>query len=138
MRLVSVVMGSPTAKARADTSLALMSYGFRFYESHRLYPGDQPVESLRIWGGTDKLLPVGPASGVFATFQRGRYAELAAQIERSSMSLAAPIERGTPVGDIVVTLAGNEVNRVPLVALEDVGTGNLWRRLVDWVLKLFA
>jgi D-alanyl-D-alanine carboxypeptidase (penicillin-binding protein 5/6) len=137
MRLVSVVMGSPTPNARAEASLALMNYGFRFYESHRLYPADEPVESLRVWQGAPEILPVGPGADVFATFQRGRYSELAARLEKSDASLTAPIQRGTQVGEIVVTLGDDEINRVPLVGLQDVAKGNLWQVARDSVLRLF-
>jgi D-alanyl-D-alanine carboxypeptidase (penicillin-binding protein 5/6) len=137
MRLLSVVMGSPTPNARAEASLALMNYGFRFYESHKLYPADEPVETFRVWMGSQKTLSVGPEAHVFATFQRGRYDQLAARIEKSDVP-DAPIERGTQVGSIVVTLAGDEINRVPLVALEDVARGNLWQRLMDSVIRLFS
>lgn len=51
MRLTSVVMGAKSEKARAEASLALLNYGFRFYESPQLYPGGKPVENLRVWMG---------------------------------------------------------------------------------------
>jgi serine-type D-Ala-D-Ala carboxypeptidase (penicillin-binding protein 5/6) len=137
MRLLSVVMGSPTPNARAEASLALMNYGFRFYESHKLYPADEPVETFRVWMGSQKTLAVGPETHVYATFQRGRYDQLAARIEKSDVP-NAPIERGTQVGSIVVTLAGEEINRVPLVALEEIARGNLWQRLIGSVLRLFS
>jgi D-alanyl-D-alanine carboxypeptidase (penicillin-binding protein 5/6) len=137
MRLVSVVMGSPSPSARAEASLALLNFGFRFYESHRLYPADQPVEHLRVWKGDRELLPVGPESDVFATFQRGRYLELAARLEKAADDLTAPVALGATVGEIVVTLGGDEINRVPAVALEDVAKGNLWEIARDSVLSLF-
>lgn len=137
MRLVGVVMGSPTPNARAEASLALMNYGFRFYESHRLYPADEPVETLRVWMGDKEILPVGPEADIFATFQRGRYAELTARLEKAEDSLTAPIARGTQVGEIVVMLGEAEINRVPLVALEDIGEGSLWQMAKDSVLRLF-
>ena len=137
MRLVSVVMGSPTPNARAEASLALMNYGFRFYESHRLYPADEAVETLRVWMGDKEMLPVGPESDVFATFQRGRYPELAARLEKAEDGLTAPIARGEQVGEIVVMLGEEEINRVPLVALEDVGKGGLWQMAKDSILRLF-
>ncbi|NCA71655.1 MAG: D-alanyl-D-alanine carboxypeptidase [Sphingobacteriia bacterium] len=137
MRLVGVVMGSPSPKARAEASQALLSYGFRFYESHRLYPADQAVETLRVWKGREQMLPVGPARDIFVTFQRGRYDELSARIEKPAEKLDAPIARGTPIGEIQVMLGDEVINRVPLVALVDVEQGNLWRRLIDSILKLF-
>ncbi|MBK1646620.1 serine-type D-Ala-D-Ala carboxypeptidase [Thiocapsa imhoffii] len=137
MRLISVVMGSPTPNARADASLALMNYGFRYYESHLLYPADEPVESFRVWKGDQEWLPVGPVSDVFATFPRGRYAELAARLEKAEANLTAPIASGTPVGEVIVTFDGAEINRLPLIGLAGIEKGNLWQIARDSVLGLF-
>ncbi len=136
MRLVSVVMGAISPKARADASLALLNYGFRFYESQLLYPADQPLESLRVWYGDTQKLPVGPAMGVFATIPRGLYNKLSAYLEKTS-DLVAPIAKGTQVGDIVLKLGDDELLRMPLVALQDVAEGNLLRKGIDSVLKQF-
>ena len=136
MRLVSVVLGAKSPEARTVASLELLNYGFRFYESHRLYPGGEPVESLRVWGGDVKEVPVGPARDVYATIPRGRYAELAARMDKAP-TLTAPVVRGSRLGDIVVTLAGQEVSRVPLVALQDVAEGGLWDQARDTVLQWF-
>ncbi|MBK5966132.1 serine-type D-Ala-D-Ala carboxypeptidase [Thiocystis minor] len=135
MRLISVVMGSATPKARAEASLALLNYGFRFYESHRLYPANQPIESIRAWYGNLENLPVGPATDVFATIPRGAYDKLDARLEKTS-DFIAPIAQGAQVGDIVVAQGDTEIARVPLVALQEVAEGNLWRKFVDSILKL--
>jgi D-alanyl-D-alanine carboxypeptidase (penicillin-binding protein 5/6) len=136
MRLISVVMGSATPKARAEASLALLNYGFRFYESHLLYPGDQPVASIRTWYGDLSNLPVGPATDVFATIPRGLYDKLSARLEKTS-DFIAPIAKGAQVGDIVIDLGDEELARVPLVSLQEVAEGNLWRKGVDSILKQF-
>jgi D-alanyl-D-alanine carboxypeptidase (penicillin-binding protein 5/6) len=139
MRLISVVMGSATQRARADASLALLNYGFRFYESHRLYPANQPVMSFRTWYGNITDLPVGPTYDVVATIPRGLYDKLSAHLEKNPefMTPLAPITKGTQVGDIVVNFGDEELVRMPLVALEEVTEGNLLRKTVDTVLKRF-
>jgi len=136
MRLISVVMGSTGPKARAEASLALLNYGFRFFESHKLYPGDAPVETLRIWKGEITELPVGPAEDVYVTIPRRQYDKLSASIEKNP-DISAPIAKGDVVGDIVVNLDGKEVRRVPLVALQDVAEGGLWEIARDSVLQWF-
>jgi len=136
MRLVSVVLGAKNPQARASDSLELLNYGFRFYESHRLYPGGEPVKSLRVWKGDREEVPIGPARDVLATIPRGRYAELSARMDQTP-TLTAPIAQGARLGDIVVTLAGVEISRVPLVALEAVAEGGLWERTRDTVLQWF-
>ncbi len=136
MRLISVVLGSSGPEARAQASLELLNYGFRFYESHRLYPAAKAVESLRVWQGDVQELPVGPARDVVATIPRGRYDQLSARLEKAS-DLQAPIVKGARIGDIVVSLREQELLRVPLVALQDVAEGSLWQRAKDTVLRWF-
>ena len=97
MRLTSVVMGAKSEKARAQASLALLNYGFRFYESPKLYPGGQPIEKLRVWMGVSEELPVGPAAVIHATIPRGRYDKLAARIEKNP-DIIAPVAKGDKVG----------------------------------------
>lgn len=136
MRLVSVVLGAKSPEARAQASLELLNYGFRFYESHRLYPAAKPVQTLRVWKGDVEELPVGPARDVYATIPRGRYGQLSARMDKAP-ELIAPIAQGARVGDIVVSLGAQEVVRVPLVALRPVAEGGLWQKAKDTVLQWF-
>lgn len=136
MRLISVVMGSTGPKARAEASLALLNYGFRFYETHKLYPGGQPVETLRIWMGEIEDLPVGPAEDVYVTIHRRKYDKLSATLLKDA-DISAPIAKGNVVGHIRITLDGEEIRRVPLIALRDVAEGGLWQKTKDTVLQWF-
>jgi D-alanyl-D-alanine carboxypeptidase (penicillin-binding protein 5/6) len=136
MRLTSVVMGSTGPKARAEASLALLNYGFRFYESHKLYPGGEPVETLRVWKGETTELPVGPAEDLYVTIPRRQYEKLSAQIEKNP-DISAPVSKGDVVGEIILSLEGEEVRRAPLVALQDVAEGGLWEIARDSVLQWF-
>ncbi len=136
MRLTSVIMGAKSEKARTQASLALLNYGFRFYDSPRLYPAEQPIENLRVWMGAIKELPVGPAFDVHATIPRGRYDKLSARIEKNP-DIIAPVAKGDKVGEIVVDLEGKEIGREPLIALQDVAEGGWWEWLRDTVLRWF-
>jgi len=136
MRLTSVVMGSKSERARADASLALLNYGFRFYESPKLYPGDKPIEKLRVWMGAEKEVTVGPAEDLHVTIPRGRYEKLSARIEKNP-DILAPLAKGDRVGEIIVDLEGKETLRVPLVALTDVAKGGWWEWLRDTILRWF-
>ena len=43
MRLISVVLGEPNDEARTEDSIRLLTYGFRFFETHKLYDGNSPL-----------------------------------------------------------------------------------------------
>jgi D-alanyl-D-alanine carboxypeptidase (penicillin-binding protein 5/6) len=136
MRLTSVVMGAKGEEARARASLALLNYGFRFYETHKLYRGAQQVETLRVWMGDTDDLPVGPAEDVYVTIPRRKYDELSAQLVKDP-DISAPVAKGDVVGHISISLEGEEVRRVSLVALQNVAEGGLIQKAMDSVLQWF-
>ncbi len=135
-RLISVVMGTGSDAKRVADSQALLNYGFRFFETHRPYPGGLPVERLRVWGGDKNELPVGPARDLYITIPRGRYDDLSARLEPVP-DIVAPVAWGDIVGEIVCTLGDIEIIRVPAVALADIDRGGALKRGLDSVMKLF-
>jgi D-alanyl-D-alanine carboxypeptidase (penicillin-binding protein 5/6) len=136
MRLISAVLGSTGPKARAAASLALLSYGFRFYETHKLYSGDEQVETLRVWMGEIEDLPVGPAEDVFVTIPRRKYDRLSATLVKDP-GISAPIAKGDVVGHISILFEGEEIRQVPLIALRDVAEGGLLQKARDTILQWF-
>ncbi|QIK36928.1 D-alanyl-D-alanine carboxypeptidase [Caldichromatium japonicum] len=136
MRLISVVMGAPSPKARAEASLALLNYGFRLYEADKLYPVTQPLVKLRVWAGEREEVAAVPQWDVVATIPRGQYGQLNAYVEKLP-NIEAPLTRGDRLGDIVVRLGEEEILRVPLVAFEDLPKGGFWRQAKDSLLRLF-
>ncbi|MBK1647160.1 D-alanyl-D-alanine carboxypeptidase family protein [Rhabdochromatium marinum] len=135
-RMISVVMKTASTKARARDSLALLNYGFRFFETLKLFPAEQPVEILRIWKGASKELPVGPATDLDISIPRGTYEKVSTVLE-SPANIIAPVTKGEQVGEIVVRLENEELRRIPLVALGSVPRGGIFRLAVDTVLLWF-
>ncbi len=135
-RLISVVMGTESNAARVEDSLKLLNYGFRFFETHHLYPADEPLQWLRVWSGEPSTVPVGPASDVVATIPRGSFDALSAQLEPIA-EINAPIAAGQQVGEIVLMLDGETISSQAAVALEPVELGGVLRQMTDSVLKLF-
>ncbi len=136
MRLVSVVMGTKSENARAYESQKLLNYGFRFYETHKLYDAQQPLKEMRIWKGDSDTIALGLNKPLYITVPRGQYNKLAASLTVDS-SIVAPTEKGQRLGTINVKLGDDVLVERPLVALEAVGQGGLWHRLVDNVRLMF-
>ncbi|WP_295879438.1 D-alanyl-D-alanine carboxypeptidase family protein [uncultured Thiohalocapsa sp.] len=135
-RLISVVMGTASDAERVADSQALLNYGFNFFETHRPFPGGEPLETLRVWGGDTQRLPVGPARDLYITIPRGQYPVLSAALKPAG-EITAPVGWGDVVGEIVFRLDETEIRREPAVALADVGRGNFLQRSWDAVLRLF-
>jgi D-alanyl-D-alanine carboxypeptidase (penicillin-binding protein 5/6) len=130
MRLISVVLGTDSEEARAEESQKLLSYGFRFYETHRLYGANQPLSTVRIWKGATEKLPVGLQHELYVTIPRGEYSKLDAQM-KLQQPIIAPANKGVPYGSLNVSLEGQTVVVKPLVALQDVAEGGIFQQVVD-------
>ena len=130
MRLVSVVMGSHSAEARANDSQALLNYGFRFFETYRLYSEGDEVTTARVWKGETETVSLGVAEDYFLTIPKGRYDSLDSDTALDT-ELTAPIEAGTALGTVTITMNDEELAVLPLVALADVGEAGLWKRIKD-------
>ena len=129
-RLIAVVMGSTSEKTRADDSMALLNWGFRFFETHRLYETGKAIAQQRVWKGTTKQVQLGVAQPLLVGVPRGRYADLKPSMDVPKV-LEAPIKKGQAIGTVKVSLDGKLVAQAPLVALNEVEQGGFFRRLWD-------
>jgi len=135
MRLISVVMGTKSTNARANENQSLLNYGFRFFESHRLYGGKTPLNEARIWKGASKTIPLGLADDLYATIPRRQSADLKAVITVDK-KITAPIKEGAKLGSVKVTLKDEVIAEKDLIALKSVDQGNIFQRLSDSVLMM--
>jgi len=136
MRLISVIMGADGERSRARQSRALLAYGFRFFETHRLYERAKPIRDVRVWKGVSDFVPLGLRDDLFVTVPRGQYQRLTPIMEVDSR-LEAPVVEGDVRGELRVEFDGELVVERPLMALRTVEEGNLWQRASDSVRMLF-
>ena len=135
MRLISVVLGARSDKARSSQSRSLLKYGFRFFETRQLYRKAQKLSSARVWKGAEKVIDLGLDRDLYVTYPRGQYEQLNAQLDRPKV-LQAPVTAGQNVGSVTVNLNDNNLTSAPLVALDAVGEGGFFRRMIDNVLLM--
>lgn len=134
-RLVSVVLGSTSEKQRANDSQALLNWGFRFFETHKLYDTDAVVAAHKLWKGAIDEIGLGVGEPLLVTVPRGRYERLQPTMDVPA-TLVAPIEKGQAIGTVKVMLDGEVVAERPLVALQSVERAGffkrLWHELLMW------
>ena len=138
MRLVSVVMGAPSVKAREEASSALLAYGYTFYETIRLKSANETVLKPHIYKAASEFASVGVPRDVYATVARGQAGTVKTRALLSREPLIAPLTAGENVGELTVADAsGAVIERVPLIALSAVPRGGLWTRAWDSVTLMF-
>ncbi|GAL12215.1 D-alanyl-D-alanine carboxypeptidase [Vibrio astriarenae] len=80
---------------------------------------------------------VGLAEPLYLTLPKGDIPKLSAVVEMQQ-DLSAPIEQGAVVGQVMYKLEDQVIAEASLVAQEPVEQGSIFKRLLDWVKKLFA
>ena len=136
MRLISVVLGTRSDKARTQSSQSLLNYGFRYFETHRLYRADEVLKTARIWYGDQEQVSLGVGKDIFITIPRGRYRDLDASMEIDS-EISAPLDRGQTLGQVNIKLDGEPILSEAIVAMQKVDEGSLIDRALDSVKLMF-
>lgn len=140
MRLVSVVLGSASTRSRAVETKSLLNYGFRFFETVSPLTAGQELGVAAVWQGLSDTVRVGVASDVTLTAARSRHSpDIAFEVDDA---LTAPIEAGQTLGSVTVSVEGEILAQLPLVALDGVEQAGFFARLWDafvlWLNSLFG
>jgi D-alanyl-D-alanine carboxypeptidase (penicillin-binding protein 5/6) len=135
-RLVAVVMGAGSEKERADANQSVLNYGFRFFETHKLYDANKALAQPVLWRGASDAIGLGLADDMLITLPRGRYSDLKATMEFPSR-LIAPYAKGQQIGTLRVKLDDKVLVERPLIVLADQPEGGFWRRFSDGVALWF-
>jgi D-alanyl-D-alanine carboxypeptidase (penicillin-binding protein 5/6) len=131
MRLISIVLGSPSIKAREDASAALLNYGFTFFETGKVKARGDLIVKPHVYKGESAEVGAGSPADLYVTVGRGQLASLHTSVSVKE-PLIAPIAAGQSIGEFTVTAAnGDVVIRSALVALSADPAGGLWSRMID-------
>ena len=141
MRLITVVMGTSSTKARKNETRSLLNYGFRFFESVELFGPMHELEVERVWKGQQDMVPVGLIDRTLLTLPRGKSKSLVTTVELEPQ-LVAPLAVGDKVGTVTLSVDDTVVFESPVQALEAVEPAGffsrLWDSIVMWIASLFA
>jgi D-alanyl-D-alanine carboxypeptidase (penicillin-binding protein 5/6) len=136
MRLISVVLGTESEEARMRESQKLLSYGFRYFETQKLYDAGVPLKTSQIWYGEADDIQLGLAEEVFVTIPRGHYEDLKAELSVVK-TIEAPVAAGQELGELRLHFGDELMLSAPLVALQEAKEADMFSRLLDGTRLLF-
>jgi D-alanyl-D-alanine carboxypeptidase (penicillin-binding protein 5/6) len=132
MRLVAVVLGTDSMRAREDADEALLNYGFNFFETRRVYAAGEPITTARVWKGIQSEVGLVLHDDLYVTGQRNHVGTVQATFQLPAR-LIAPLAAATSVGTMQVVVDGKAVATYDLYPASDVALGGLFRRAFDSV-----
>jgi D-alanyl-D-alanine carboxypeptidase (penicillin-binding protein 5/6) len=132
-RLIMVIAGLKSINERRQEAQSLLDWGFRQFRSVDVYAKGDRVGQARVWGGTQRSVPLLAAAGV-------RVALTAQEQEIAEVKLAyngplmAPVDAGKEVGKVRFIVDGITVADVPVVTAAPVeAEPSMWSRALDSV-----
>jgi D-alanyl-D-alanine carboxypeptidase (penicillin-binding protein 5/6) len=134
MRLVSVVMGSPSVKAREDASAALLNYGYTFYETAKVKSAGEILLKPRVYKSAVEYVTLAVPRDIVLTVGRGQAASLKSTAHLFKEPLVAPLAANQAIGELTISdPEGKVVAHVPLMPGKAVPEAGLWTRATDSV-----
>lgn len=136
MRLLAVVLNAPTDSSRADDSQRLINYGFRFFETHKLFQAGQTIKELPVYKGLSPAIRLGVLNETYTTVPSGQYQHLSITTNIPKY-LEAPLQKGQIVGELVIQFDGRVLETQPLYILDESPKGGYYVCAKDSVRLLF-
>jgi D-alanyl-D-alanine carboxypeptidase (penicillin-binding protein 5/6) len=137
MRLISVVMGTASEDARATESQKLMTYGFRYFETSKLYDAGDVLNSTKVWSGKENSVELGLTEEVVATIPRGQSGSLQATLNIDE-TITAPIALGQVLGTVQISLGDEIIYQGDVAALQSVERAGFLKRFIDFLTMFFT
>ncbi len=137
MRLISVVMGTASEEARAIETQKLLTYGFRYYETHKLYDSNQVLTNVPIYSGAQNSVDLGIEDEVYITIPRGQAEAMTATVDVDEV-IRAPLSDRQIMGEVRVVLDDNILYQGSVVSMQAVEQGGMLKRFIDWITLLFS
>ncbi|RLA49220.1 MAG: serine-type D-Ala-D-Ala carboxypeptidase, partial [Gammaproteobacteria bacterium] len=137
MRLISVVMGANTEEGRAQESQKLLSYGFRYYETAKVYSaGDVLKADNRVWFGKEDAVDLVVNSDIFLTYPRGAREQLDGNVHIDKV-IEAPLTTTGELGRLAITYQQQQLLDIPLFADHSIEEAGFFARLWDHLVLFF-
>lgn len=135
MRLITVILNTNSAQARADQTRTLLGWGFSNFEKATPIQPNTAVTTAKVSFGKADTVPAVLGSAWTVTVPRGQQVQTSVQIKPD---LEAPVAKGAVIGKVIATSNGKPVGETPLVAQADVERAGLMLRMWQHVMKWFG
>jgi len=130
-RLVLVVNGLASKKARSQEPERLLEWAFREFNNYALFKAGEKIEDAQVWLGQQPRVPMMIGKDVTLTIPRKARRKM--KVSVTYKAVPAPVAKGDVIGQLKVKVPGRDDMVVPLVAGADVARlgviGRLWAAL---------
>ena len=123
-RLILVLNGLESKRAREAEAVKLMNWGFRAFQLVDLLDADGPLGEALVFGGVKSGVAVRPEGKLQLYMPVGRTDRVRAEIVFDG-PIPAPVREGQRVGKLQIMIGDRLSQETPLYAAEDVAVGSV-------------
>jgi D-alanyl-D-alanine carboxypeptidase (penicillin-binding protein 5/6) len=114
-RVIVVLSGLPSMKARAQESERLVEWAFREFNNYQLFAAGDKVDDAEVWLGSEAKVPITVEKDLVVTLPRKSRKDMKVTVAYDK-PVPAPVKKGEPVGKVVVTTSDMAPAEAPLIA----------------------
>lgn len=127
LRIIAVVMGEPNTKTRNAEVSQMFDYSFAQYMNHNLVKEGDTIGKVRIEKGTEKEVSLVADHPYSVLLKKGtQTSDIRSELIVNG-PLKAPIEKGQPIGKLVVYQGDQVLKEFPIDAPEAIGKAGFWK-----------
>jgi len=134
-RLIVVINGTDSAKARGEEARKLLDWGFRAFERSILFDENEVVAEAKVFGGTQRSVGLVGGGPIELLLPRGSRDLIRARVVYEA-PVAAPVDQGQEIGILRVTIGDDLTKETKLYAAKNIGVGTIRQRAVDGLEEL--
>ncbi len=134
-RLILVLNGMRSAKARSEEARKLLDWGFRFFRPYTMFRYGQEIAEARVWGGDQNWLPLTANKEIRLMLSPEDKNTVRAELVYEG-PLRAPIREGDEVARVRFVNQGQAVAEFPLFAAEDVSESGIIDKALDTLMAM--
>ncbi|MEN6544233.1 D-alanyl-D-alanine carboxypeptidase family protein [Parvibaculum sp.] len=129
-RLILVLNGMPTEKARAEESVRVLDWGFRSFKKYQLFAKGAAVDNAPVWQGTYAEVPLVAANDVALIMTPDQRKGMKVTVSYST-PVKAPVAAGQRIGTLRIEAPDMPTQEVPLLAGANVDRLGIFGRAMS-------
>lgn len=137
LRIIAVVLGEPTPKARNKDVIALLNYGFGQFRAEKVAHSGEQVALVNVQKGRAQRVPGVLAEELYGTFRRGAQPNWRKEAI-IPQRVVAPVQKGQVLGKYVIWDGQRKVAETKIIAAAAVERGSLLDLIKQVTRQIFA
>jgi len=127
MRVIAVVFGAETPKARNAQVTKMLDYAFSQYMTHPVYKKDVELKNVMVSKGTKKKVTAVTSEPISLLTKKGENTKNYDIKVSTEKTVAAPVKKGDKIGTLQIKKDGETIVTSPIVAQETIEKANWWQ-----------